>query len=364
MKTKRTIVCITALFLAFTGISAQKKFPDEYSTTYYNGWREWASFKEFDFPVQTHVYKGRKIEARARMTYLLDKDNENYEAVYLRIFLKPDDVSGFGQAAKDSIAKYGKHSTVVFHELFYTKGLKQSVKGEADMYARSFSPFVVDENDKIRMSYRAVFDYRYPDSCKIEYCFFDEPWKRVSRTEILDACDDKFYHSSFFNFRLHDTGYFDKNSDSPSVSSYMAGQFFFFDEPSGKTSDVIDPRETFPESVYAYNEFYVYNTSTNGREYSCGIARQSVLVPGDTACMHKFFVGDDCGEVIMQNTYPIYFNSHEGSCLPFFANDNIVYMDCRARAKCKFIYLGDYKNPYKRYVVEQYSVSCMLYQNR
>lgn len=361
---KRTIVFITAAFLAFTGINAQKHFPDEYSTNHYNGWRERCPFKEFDFPVQTHVYKGRKIEARARMTYLLDKDKENYECVYLRIFLKPDDVSGFGRAAKDSIAKYGKHNTVVFHEILYQKGLKQRVKGEADMYARSFSPFVTDENDKIKVGYKAVFDYRHPDSCKIEYRFSDEPWERVSRTDIQDACANRFYHNAFSDFRLHDIACFDKTSDVPSVSSYMAGCFYFFDEPSGKKSDVVDPRETFPESVYAYCIFNIYNTRTDGMEYPYGIARQLVVLPGDTTCMYKYFVGDDCGNVVMQNTYPIYRGGDKGSCVPFFANDDIAYMDCRARARCRFVYGGDCKNPYKRYVVEQYSVSCTLYQNR
>ena len=324
-----------------------------------------SEFRHFEYPVQILAYNGHKIEARAFMTYIFDGEKEDYEHLLIRIYLMPDSTDGFSRAVKDSIAKYATHNTLVYHALFYKSGYRQSVSGEADMYARAFSPLVSDESDKIRLKYYAVFDPRHSDSCRIDYRITDEPWERADKTEVLDFTGAG--HGSSWIFRLHDIGEFDKDCFDPGTRKNCYLEVFtgFYSEINEPTRD-LNEGVVCPDSLYATMSMKISGFNDKLGRVNSNLISNGVSVDGNTNMQRMSCRKNGSGEIIMQNTYPIFFQNEGKDRLPFFDNKEVVFLDCRASAKCRYIHVKDTGT--KRLsgtwlAVEKATFSCMFYQN-
>lgn len=359
----RNKIFILLLFLTVSAwVSAQRELKSEFDT--YVLLSEDSTYRQFDYPVETIVYNGHEFEARAMITYKYDEKKREYERLFLRIFLKPDNVDGLGQAAKDSIAKYATANTLVHHERFYKKDYSQSVIGEADVYARAFSPLTCGENDKVKLKYHAVFDPRHTEECTIKYEISTGQWAPPSPVMFTQLTNWKF--NSFWEFRLHNIGLFDKNlveTDYKRHDSYIWALMQFFDEINSEDGvySSADPRVECPDTIYAESRFSILGYNKDGLSGSNLVS--SLWTDNDRWVNRLALCTDGSGTVIMQNTYPISGDAMGGELLPFFANRRTVYMDYRTSAKCRYHYTEWEKGQWDRQLmIEQASFTVMFHQ--
>lgn len=214
------------------------------------------------------------------------------------------------------------------------------------------------------MKYHAVFDPRHPEECTIKYEISTGQWAPPSPVMFTQLTNWKF--NSFWEFRLHNIGLFDKNlveTDYKRHDSYIWALMQFFDEINSEDGvySSADPRVECPDTIYAESRFSILGYNKDGLSGSNLVS--SLWTDNDRWVNRLALCTDGSGTVIMQNTYPISGDAMGGELLPFFANRRTVYMDYRTSAKCRYHYTEWEKGQWDRQLmIEQASFTVMFHQ--
>ena len=106
---------------------------------------------------------------------------------------------------KDSINERATYNTVVLHNRLFGKEGKYTLKGEADVYARSFSPTQCTAADKARLTYTARVDVANPSASTIKYKLVEAEWKKADPV-IPTPSKQGYRYSGHILFLMHDAG--------------------------------------------------------------------------------------------------------------------------------------------------------------
>lgn len=132
-------------------------------------WSKMLKYEEADLPESKIDYNGHEVTVRANVAVSADTCINDKRLIKLSLFLKPDNTDGFSPVRKDSINERATYNTVVLHNRLFGKEGKYTLKGEADVYARSFSPTQCTAADKARLTYTARVDVANPSASTIKY---------------------------------------------------------------------------------------------------------------------------------------------------------------------------------------------------
>ena len=142
-------------------------------------WSKMLKYEEADLPESKIDYNGHEVTVRANVAVSADTCINDKRLIKLSIFLKPDNTDGFSPVRKDSINERATYNTVVLHNRLFGKEGKYTLKGEADVYARSFSPTQCTAADKARLTYTARVDVANPSASTIKYKLVEAEWKKA-----------------------------------------------------------------------------------------------------------------------------------------------------------------------------------------
>ena len=331
MKTKLLIAMLLLLFAAPQGIGAQSIFVNR-------GEMGYAGVKVFEYPMQVLDYKGKKIEAFANIIYHYDGELGIYTQLVLRMCFLPLDAEGFPADLQDSIAKYARHGTVVSHSGIMCKGLRQTIKGKADMFSKAFSVKSDNEDAQAEVKYSAVFDPENPANCKIDYKIKRAKWSKPDEKVETEARG--FWNSDRWSPALHDVGRI-ASWDSTSCNPYYFYTLLECRSRRPEGDAVFGEKDVKCDSVF----FYV---APQLEQYRVGDGLASAeLFDRD----YKQYALSKRGsmKVCVQESHKLFDQDY----LPFMDGSKAVWIDYRAKAKCRCVM--------KQLKMEQVSFSCLFH---
>lgn len=331
MKTKLLIAMLLLLFAAPQGIRAQSIFVNR-------GEMGYAGVKVFEYPMQVLDYKGKKIEAFANIIYHYDGELGIYTQLVLRMCFLPLDAEGFPDDLQDSIAKYARHGTVVSHSGIMCKGLRQTIKGKADMFSKAFSVKSDNEDAQAEVKYSAVFDPENPANCKIDYKIKRAKWSKPDKKVQTDA--QGFWNLDRWSPALHDVGRI-ASWDSTSCNPYYFYTLLECRSRRPEGDAVFGEKDVKCDSVF----FYV---APQLEQYRVGDGLASAeLFDRD----YKQYALSKRGsmKVCVQESHKLFDQDY----LPFMDGSKAVWIDYRAKAKCRCVM--------KQLKMEQVSFSCLFH---
>lgn len=332
MKTKLLIAMLLLLFAAPQGIGAQSIFVNR-------GEMGYAGVKVFEYPMQVLDYKGKKIEAFANIIYHYDGELGIYTQLVLRMCFLPLDAEGFPDDLQDSIAKYARHGTVVSHSGIMCKGLRQTIKGKADMFSKAFSVKSDNEDAQAEVKYSAVFDPENPANCKIDYKIKRAKWSKPDEKVETEARG--FWNSDCWSPALHDVGCI-ASWDSTSSKPYY---FYTLIESCARHPEgnaVFGEKDSKCDSILfrVIPQLEQYRVGT-------GLAGASLFPNFD----YKQYALSKKGsmKVCVQESRSVFPQDY----FPFMDGSKTVWIDYRAKAKCRCVM--------KQLKMEQVSFSCLFH---
>ena len=331
MKTKLLIAMLLLLFAAPQGIGAQSIFVNR-------GEMGYAGVKVFEYPMQVLDYKGKKIEAFANIIYHYDGELGIYTQLVLRMCFLPLDAEGFPADLQDSIAKYARHGTVVSHSGIMCKGLRQTIKGKADMFSKAFSVKSDNEDAQAEVKYSAVFDPENPANCKIDYKIKRAKWSKPDEKVETEARG--FWNLDRWSPALHDVGCI-ASWDSTSCNPYYFYTLLECRSRRPEGDAVFGEKDVKCDSVF----FYV---APQLEQYRVGDGLASAeLFDRD----YKQYALSKRGsmKVCVQESHKLFDQDY----LPFMDGSKAVWIDYRAKAKCRCVM--------KQLKMEQVSFSCLFH---
>ncbi len=335
-------------------------------------WSKMLKYEEADLPESKIDYNGHEVTVRANVAVSADTCINDKRLIKLSIFLKPDNTDGFSPVRKDSINERATYNTVVLHNRLFGKEGKYTLKGEADVYARSFSPTQCTAADKARLTYTARVDVANPSACTIKYKLVEAEWEKADPV-VLTPSSQGYRYSGFVNFLMHDAGtrllgnYTDEDGveHTPEWGNmfceFTFSERYIRNEEEARYYNVdTDLREL--QARFLLKAKYLVNPpekwSDDGFHNISDLTMGNHVFPPGGKGINMVMATKRDGKVTGQ-----YEDFELTPLLPYSDGDVPMKLDVRFHAQCRVIKITDpeIEYPHPQFLCEQATVSCLIH---
>ena len=332
-------------------------------------WSKMLKYEEADLPESKIDYNGHEVTVRANVAVSADTCINDKRLIKLSIFLKPDNTDGFSPVRKDSINERATYNTVVLHNRLFGKEGKYTLKGEADVYARSFSPTQCTAADKARLTYVAHIDMANPLAGTIECKLSEAEWAKADPV-VLTPSNQGYRYSGFVNFLMHDMG-------AKVYGNYTTGDGV---EHVAKRRDMLCEFRFTERYIKNKEEAEYYNVDTDLRELQALFAlrgeylvdppeknRDGHISITHLTTTHYDYLPDGKGINVVMATKRDgkitgqYENLELTPELSYSDGNKPMKLDVRFHAKCRVIKVENEETPHPQFLCEQATVSCLIH---
>lgn len=269
--------------------------------------------------------------------------------------MKPTDTDGLSDELKHTISEYGNHNTVVIHNLFHEKGSKHKLRGEADVYARAFSPQSCTPNDMAKLKYIAVINLTDPDKSTISYKISKSAWKPADKFVETEPNQPTRFCGQC-TVRLHDCSDILMDGKNEYLKNgHLHGYILFEEKPDPKygTSLYSDANDFGNMRTTVY---FNINGILNGKEHGLSVGDGHTLF---NLATKKRIVAENStakDEVTVQQTIPV------AKGFPFADKVKPTAIDYRVHGKLRLVRFGKNDNTeFPQLTFERASFSCMIH---
>lgn len=332
-------------------------------------WSRVLEYSRFDLPESKIAYNGHEVSVRANVAFSKEPFVNGKRLMKLAIFLTPDNTDGFCPARKDSISRYATYNTVVMQNLMFNNEGVYTLKGEADVYARSFSPGQCTAADKARLIYTAHVDMADPSASTIECRLSGAEWAKAD-TVVLAPSNQGYRYSGFVNFLMHDMG-------AKVYGNYTTGDGV---EHVAKRRDMLCEFRFTERYIKNNEEAEYYNVDTDLRELQALFAlrgeylvdppeknRDGHISITHLTTTHYDYLPDGKGINVVMATKRDgkitgqYENLELTPELSYSDGNKPMKLDVRFHAKCRVIKVEHEETPHPQFLCEQATVSCLIH---
>ena len=334
-------------------------------------WSKMLKYEEADLPESKIDYNGHEVTVRANVAVSADTCINDKRLIKLSIFLKPDNTDGFSPVRKDSINERATYNTVVLHNRLFGKEGKYTLKGEADVYARSFSPTQCTAADKARLTYTARVDVANPSASTIKYKLVEAEWEKADPV-IPTPSNQGYRYSGHILFLMHDAGTrplgtYITNDDGvvhTTRKGDMLCTFRFHERYTKNEEETIynnhapDLRELQANFIFDGQFLTDPPTGINNGNTKMGLVVSPYYIKkGPDGGIYSIMASKRDGKITGQ-----YENLLLARWLPYSRNDEYMKLDARMHAKCRLI-KNKSKEPFAmpHFFCEQATFSCLIH---
>lgn len=334
-------------------------------------WSKMLKYEEADLPESKIDYNGHEVTVRANVAVSADTCINDNRLIKLSIFLKPDNTDGFSPVRKDSINERATYNTVVLHNRLFGKEGKYTLKGEADVYARSFSPTQCTAADKARLTYTARVDVANPSASTIKYKLVEAEWEKADPV-IPTPSNQGYRYSGHILFLMHDAGTrplgtYITNDDGVVHTTRKGDMFctFRFSERYAKNKEESkyytgDTELRELQANFILKGLFQTDPPTginNGNTEMGLVVSPYYIKKGPDGGIYSIMASKRDGKITGQ-----YENLLLARWLPYSRNDEYMKLDARMHAKCRLI-KNKSKEPFAmpHFFCEQATFSCLIH---